>query len=240
MRWPPSKTIQIKCSECMLGHFCFSAQLDSSDVLLLDALAKERVHLKRDEVLYRQGDVMNSLFSVRFGALKTEISIQSGQHQVLGFHLAGEIIGLDGIGEDRYQTNAIALEDSEVCIIPFDEFEDLAQRVPALQHQFRRIVGKELNQDKRHLLSLGSLPAERKLALFILNLDQRAKARGAVNHEFEFKMSRADIGSFLGITIETVSRLVKRFSEAGLIQIKQRSIKIIDIGGLHELAGELN
>jgi CRP/FNR family transcriptional regulator len=159
---------------------------------------------------------------------------------VIGFHLPGEILGLDGIGEGSYQSEAIALEESEVCIIRYEAFEDLALQIPALQKQFHRILSRELTQDQRHLLSLGSLRAEERLASFLLNLSQRLAARGYLNNEFDLRMSRVEIGSYLGIQIETVSRMLSRFAESGLIQIKQRHIKLIDMDGLHELAGTPN
>jgi CRP/FNR family transcriptional regulator len=180
------------------------------------------------------------VYSIRFGTLKTEYCLEDGRQQVIGFHLPGEILGLDGIGDGHYQSEAIALEESEVCIIRYEAFEDLAQQIPALQKQFHRILSRELTQDQRHLLSLGSLRAEERLATFLLNLSQRLAARGYLNNEFDLRMSRVEIGSYLGIQIETVSRMLSRFAESGLIQIKQRHIKLIDMNGLYELAGIQN
>jgi CRP/FNR family transcriptional regulator len=211
--------------------------LNSSEVLKIDTLIKERAHLKKGESLYRHGDLLSSVYSVRFGTLKTEFSLQDGRQQVIGFHLPGEILGLDGIGEGHYQSDAIALEESEVCIIRYEAFEDLAHQIPALQNQFHKILSRELTQDQRHLLSLGTMRAEERLATFLLSLSQRLAARGYLNNEFDLRMSRNDIGSYLGIQIETVSRMLSRFAESGLIQIKQRHIKLIDMDGLYELAG---
>lgn len=229
-----------KCSVCVLGQFCLPVGLTPSDIIKIDTLVKERVHLHKGENLYRHGEVLSSVYSVRFGTLKTEYCLQDGRQQVIGFHLPGEILGLDGIGDGHYQSDAIALEESEVCIIRFEAFEDLARQIPALQHQFHRILSRELTQDQRHLLSLGTMRAEERLAGFLLNLSQRLAARGYVNNEFDLRMSRVEIGSYLGIQIETVSRMLSRFSEAGLIQIKQRHIKLIDMDGLYELAGTPN
>jgi len=203
-------------------------------------LVKERARLQKGESLYRHGDPLNSVYSVRFGTLKTEYCLQDGRQQVIGFHLPGEILGLDGIGEGCYQSDAIALEESEVCIIRFDAFEGLAQQIPVLQQQFHRIMSRELTQDQRHLLSLGTMRAEERLAAFLLNLSERLAARGYLDNEFDLRMSRVEIGSYLGIQIETVSRMLSRFAESGLIQIKQRHIKLIDMNGLHQLAGNSN
>jgi CRP/FNR family transcriptional regulator len=226
-----------KCSTCVLGQFCIPVGLNNEELIKVDALVKERISLKKGGVLYRHGSPMFSVYSVRFGTLKTEHCLSDGRSQIIGFHLPGEILGLDAIGDGYHQSDAIALEDSEACIIRFTEFESLASQIPTLQNQFHRILSRELTQDQRHLLSLGSLRAEERLAGFLLNLSERLTARGYTNHEFDLRMSREEIGSYLGIQIETVSRMLSRFAEAGLIQVKQRHVKLIDIEGLYELAG---
>jgi CRP/FNR family transcriptional regulator, anaerobic regulatory protein len=236
MNLTSSDTSNSKCSVCVLGQFCLPVGISATDIAKIDTLVKERVHLKKGESLYRHGEVLSSVYSVRFGTLKTEYCLEDGRQQVIGFHLPGEILGLDGIGDGHYQSEAIALEDSEVCIIRYEAFEDLARQIPVLQKQFHRILSRELTQDQRHLLSLGSLRAEERLAAFLLNLSQRLAARGYLNNEFDLRMSRVEIGSYLGIQIETVSRMLSRFAESGLIQIKQRHIKLIDMDGLYELA----
>lgn len=240
MNYTSSDAPSSKCSVCVLGQFCLPVGISSSDIAKIDTLVKDRVHLKKGETLYRYGDPLNAVYSVRFGTLKTEYGLEDGRQQVIGFHLPGEILGLDGIGEGQYQSEAIALEDSEVCIIRYTAFEDLARQIPVLQQQFHRILSRELTQDQRHLLSLGSLRAEERLAAFLLNLSQRLAARGYQDNEFDLRMSRIEIGSYLGIQIETVSRMLSRFAESGLIQIKQRHIKLIDMNGLYELAGVPN
>jgi CRP/FNR family transcriptional regulator len=214
--------------------------LSHADLDKVDALVKERVALKKGGSLYRHGDLMTSVYSIRFGTLKTEHGLSDGRSQVVGFHLPGEILGLDAIGDGHHQSDAIALEDSEACIIRFAEFESLARQIPALQNQFHRILSRELTQDQRHLLALGSMRAEERLAGFLLSLSERLAARGYTNHEFDLRMSREEIGSYIGIQIETVSRLLSRFAEAGLIQVKQRHVKLIDMDGLYELAGLSN
>jgi CRP/FNR family transcriptional regulator len=226
-----------KCSTCVLGQFCIPVGLSHDELIKVDALVKERISLKKGDVLYRHGSPMSSVYSVRFGTLKTEHCLSDGRSQIIGFHLPGEILGLDAIGDGYHQSDAIALEDSEACIIRFTEFESLASQIPTLQNQFHRILSRELTQDQRHLLSLGSLRAEERLAGFLLNLSERLTARGYTNHEFDLRMSREEMGSYLGIKIETVSRMLSRFAEAGLIQVKQRHVKLIDIAGLYELAG---
>ncbi len=227
-----------KCSTCVLGSFCLPVGLSQDDVNKIDTLVTERVRLKKGESLYRQGDPLTAVYGIKFGTLKTEYALQDGREQITGFHLPGEMLGLDGIGENHYQSNAIALEDSEACVVRFTDFENLARQIPSLQHQFHRILSRELTQDQRHMLSLGSLRAEERLASFLLNLSDRLAARGYSPIEYHLRMSREEIGSYLGIQLETVSRLFSRFTESGLIQIKQRHIKLIDMNGLLELAGK--
>jgi CRP/FNR family transcriptional regulator len=227
-----------KCSTCVLGQFCLPVGLSSDDINKIDTLVTERVRLKKGESLYRQGDELTAVYGIKFGTLKTEYALPDGREQITGFHLPGEMLGLDGIGENHYQSNAIALEDSEACVVRFSDFESLARQIPSLQHQFHKILSRELTQDQRHLLSLGSLRAEERLASFLLNLSDRLAVRGYSPTEYHLRMSREEIGSYLGIQLETVSRLFSRFTESGLIQIKQRHIKLIDMDGLIELAGK--
>ncbi|MEY3523158.1 MAG: hypothetical protein RIT33_575 [Pseudomonadota bacterium] len=236
-RIPTSESAN-KCSTCVLGQFCLPVGLNQEEIGKIDSLVTERVRLKKGDALYRQGDSLTAVYGIKFGTLKTEYTLPDGREQITGFHLPGEMLGLDGIGNNQYQSNAIALEDSEACIVKFNEFEILARQIPSLQHQFHRILSKELTQDQRHLLSLGSLRAEERLASFLLNFSDRLAARGYSPSEYHLRMSREEIGSYLGIQLETVSRLFSRFTESGLIQIKQRHIKLIDMDGLLELAGK--
>jgi len=227
-----------KCSTCVLGQFCLPVGLSADDANKIDTLVTERVRLKKGDSLYRQGEPLTAVYGIKFGTLKTEYALPDGREQITGFHLPGEMLGLDGIGENHYQSNAVALEDSEACVVRFSDFESLARQIPSLQHQFHRILSRELTQDQRHLLSLGCLRAEERLASFLLNLSDRLAARGYSPTEYHLRMSREEIGSYLGIQLETVSRLFSRFTESGLIQIKQRHIKLVDMDGLLELAGK--
>ncbi len=240
MNFRSTDTATSKCSVCVLRQFCLPAGLSSADMAIVDGLVKERVHLKKGESLYQHGDRLGSVYSVRFGSLKTEHCLADGRNQVIGFHLPGEIVGLDGIGDGHYQSDAIALEESEVCLIKYEAFEELACQVPVLQNQFHKIMSRELTQDRHHLLSLGAMRAEERLATFFLSLSQRLAARGHRHNELDLCMSRSDIASYLGIKVETVSRMLSRFSEAGSIQINYRHINLIDMDGLYELAGIAN
>jgi CRP/FNR family transcriptional regulator len=220
-----------------MGQFCLPVGIDAQDMTKVDGLVDTRVRLKKGDHIYQQGQKMDALYSVRFGTLKSENSLADGRAQVTGFHLPGEIVGLDGMGENIHTSNSVALEDSEVCMIKLDELENLSRQVPSLQTQFHRILSREISQDHQHLLALGSMRAEERLANFLLNLSDRLALRGYSANEFNLKMSREDIGSYLGVQLETISRLFSRFAETGMIQIKQRHVKLIDTAALEQLAG---
>ena len=225
------------CQTCGLRELCLPAGLELQEIDQLNAIINRKRPLKRGEYLYRTGGTLPSIYAVRTGFLKSCVLHDDGREQVAGFHMMGELLGLDAIGSGMHMCDAVALEDSEVCEIPFNDLERLGREIPALQQHFHRIMSRELTQDQRHLLSLGTMRAEERLAAFLLSLSQRLAARGYLNNEFDLRMSRVDIGSYLGIQIETVSRMLSRFAESGLIQIKQRHIKLIDMNGLYELAG---
>ncbi len=212
--------------------------LSAQDVATVDTLVSERLRLKKGETLCRQGELLGAIHAVRTGTLKTQIALPDGREQITGFHLPGEIIGLDGIGDLQQQSTAIALEDSEVCVIPMTDLENMAHSLPSLQQQFHRILSHEISQDHNHLLSLGSMRSEERLANFLLNLATRYSQRGYSGAEFNLRMSREDIGSYLGMQIETVSRLFSRFTEAGILQINLRHVKLVDVEALNEIAGQ--
>lgn len=227
-----------KCSTCVLGKLCLPVGLSTDDYSRIDSIVTERIRLKKGEILYRQNDPLSAVYGVRVGTLKTLIVFHDGREQVTGFHLPGEILGLGGIGEHHHHANAYALENSEVCVIHVNQLEELARQLPSLQHQFHRLMSREINLYRLHVLSLGSMRAEERLANFLLNLSSRFSARGYSASEFNLRMSREELGSYLGMKIETVSRLFTRFTEAGLLQIKLRNVKLVDIAGLAQLAGQ--
>ena len=238
MNHTPIANASSKCSTCLLGSFCLPVGLSIEDAAKVDTLVTERLRLKKSEALYRQGDALSAVYGVRIGTLKTKIAVSNGREQITGFHLPGEIIGLDGIGDLHQQSTALALEDSEVCVIPMADLESLARSLPSLQQQFHRILSREISQDHSHLLFLGSMRSEERLANFLLNLAERYSLRGYSGQEFNLRMNREDIGSYLGMKIETVSRLFSRFTEAGILQINLRHVKLLDIAGLNEIAGQ--
>ena len=226
------------CSTCMMGHVCVPVGMPSHEVAQLDDLVKERIRIEKGQVLYQHGDPLDALFGLRTGSLKTQITEASGQHQITGFYLPGEIIGLDGMMEGAHTSSAVAMEDSEVCVVRLDTIDEISRFVPSLQQQIRRLMSKEIVRSHQVLLALGSMRSEQRLAAFLINLSQRLSALGYSSSEFIMRMSREEIGNYLGLTLETVSRLFSRFAREGMIRVNQREIKIIDIAALNELVGK--
>lgn len=233
----PIPVAQPRCSTCSLGQFCLPVGIPEPELERLDALVSERRRLKKGEVLYHANDDLNAVYGIRFGSLKSCVTAPDGREQVVGFHLQGELIGLDAVADNHHPTTAIALEDSELCIARFNELETLSRQVPSLQRQLHRLMSQEIRNEHQQLLALGTMRAEERLAVFLLNLSERLAARGYAANEFVLRMSREEIGSFLGLKLETVSRLFSRFAQNGMIEIRQRHVKIIDGVALRELAG---
>jgi len=221
----------------MLNAICLPLGMSHQDVTKMDELIKERIRLPKGGTLYREGDALEAIYGLRSGSLKTQIEDANGQVQITGFLLPGEVLGLDGLMHDQQVSYAIALEDSEVCIIRLDEMDRLAPQLPSLQIQLRRLMSKEIGRSHQQLLALGSLRSEQRVAAFLLNLSQRLQLLGYSPYEFILRMSREEIGNFLGLTLETVSRLLSRFAREGLIRVQQREVQILDLTGLQVLSG---
>jgi len=232
------EAMKVACSSCSLRELCLPVGLSDEDVERLDQLVGARRALKRGEVLFHAGDRFESLFAVRTGFFKTRISSEDGRDQVTGFQMAGELLGLDGISEDRHSCDAVALEDSQVCQIPYARLEELSHEVTDLQRQFHKIMSREIVRDHGVMLLLGGMRAEARLAAFVLNLTQRLQARGFSATSLVLRMTREEIGSYLGLKLETVSRAFSRFQEDGLLEVKQRDIRVLDEPGLRRLLND--
>jgi CRP/FNR family transcriptional regulator, anaerobic regulatory protein len=194
-----------------------------------------RRKIKRGAILFRNGEPFQSLFAIRTGFFKTCVTAEDGRDQVTGFQMAGEIIGLDGIVNDHHTCDAVALEDAEVCVMPFDRIGDLSREVNALQHHVHRIMSREIVREHGVMLLLGSMRAEERLAAFLLNLVQRLHARGFSRSELVLRMTREEIGSYLGLKLETVSRTFSKFVEDGIIEVRQRHVRIVDTESLRSI-----
>jgi len=196
-----------------------------------------RLPIKRGEHLFRLGEPSDSVYAARSGFFKTKLLLEDGREQVTGFHMAGELMGMDGIGTERHTCDAVALEDSEVCVIPFERLEVLSREMEALQRHFHKVMSREIVREHGVMLLLGSMRAEERLAAFLLNLSQRLSTRGYSPSEFILRMTREEIGSYLGLKLETVSRVFSKFQEEGSIAVQQKNIRILDPKGLRETIG---
>ena len=226
------------CSSCNLRELCLPCcALTRSEMDVADRLVFSRSRLRRGDCLYRAGERFSSLYAVRNGFFKSTAMLDNGRDQVTRFSMTGEVLGLDGIGPERHSCNTIAVEDSEVCAIPFAGLQALAQEIPSLQRHFFKMMSREIEREHGVMLQLGSMNAEERLAMFLLDLSQRFAARGYSRSEFNLRMTRADIGSYLGLKLETVSRTFSKFQEQGLIIVQQKWIRIRDSAALKRVMG---
>lgn len=223
------------CSQCNLLELCLPFGMTETEINRLDELVGNRRRIKRHQPLYRAGEPFEAIYAIRTGSFKTDILLEDGREQVTGFQMTGEILGLDGISTELHSCNAIALEDSEVCVIVYEKLELLSRQMEGLQHQFHKVMSREIVRDHGVMMLLGSMRAEERLAAFLLNLSQRFTARGFSPSEFHLRMTRDEIGSYLGLKLETVSRAFSKFQEEGLVSVQQKHIRILDIAGLKKL-----
>lgn len=220
------------CSSCSLVELCLPMGLERDDVERLDELVSPEGPLRAGEHLYRVGAAFEALYAVRSGYLKTYIVDSSGREQVLGFHLPGELVGLDAIYPARHQCNAVALDTATVCRMPYDQLSDLAARIPSLQRQMFRLLSRDIHIG--HVLS-GDFTAEERIASFLLGMSARLRQRGYSATHFILAMPRRDIANYLRLATETVSRVFKRFQDEGLIAVERRDVRLLDVPGLEKI-----
>lgn len=225
------------CSTCRLRDLCLPIGLDQDDLVRLDALINRRQRVRAGQHIYRAGNPFHFLYAIRSGFFKAYALDNEGREQVSGFHMGGEILGLDAIGDSAHTTNAVALDDAEVCEIPFPSLENLIREVPTLQHQFHKIMSLEIAKDRHVIRLLGGMTAEQRLTVFLLNLSARLRALGFSPTDIHLKMSREEIGNYLSLKIETVSRTLSKLQADNLIRIDRRQVIIRDLPGLERLIG---
>ncbi|MEK6421333.1 MAG: fumarate/nitrate reduction transcriptional regulator Fnr [Burkholderia gladioli] len=221
-----------RCSNCATRNVCMPAALTHTEFRRLDAMICTTRHVKRGEALFRAQDPFSSLYAVRTGSFKTLVTHRDGREQVTGFQITGETLGLDGVSEGEHQCNAVALEDSTVCVIPFAQLEAACREMRVLQQHVYQLMSREIVRESRVMMLLGTMTAEQRVASFLLNLSARFKARGYSAAEFNLRMTREEIGCYLGVTLETVSRMLSKFQRNGLIDSRGRQIRIHDAQGL--------
>src|SRR5487761_2057240 len=225
-------TLKAACSQCNLRELCLPYGLSEPEIEQIDAMVGGRRRVKRQQHLYRAGETFEAIYAIRSGFFKTDVLLEDGRNQVTGFQMAGEILGMDGISTEAHTCNAVALEDSEICVIPFAQLEHLSREIQALQHHFHKVMSREIVRDHGVMMALGPMRAEERLAAFLLNLSQRFPLRGSSPAEFHLRMTRDEIGSYLGLTLETVSRTFSRFQDDGFISVQQKHVRLLDIAGI--------
>jgi CRP/FNR family transcriptional regulator len=230
--------LRTACSACSLRELCLPIGLDPDEVARLDTLIERRRPLKRGEYLFRAPAPFRSLYAVRTGFLKSHVLHPDGREQVTGFHMMGEIVGMDAISSDVHACDAVALEDTEICEIPFGRLEELSRHMPTLQRHLHKIMSGEIVREHGVMLLLGSMKAEERLAAFLLNLSQRYAARGYSPTSFHLRMTREEIGSYLGLKLETVSRAFSHFQEEGLVSVRNKDVELKDVEALKAMIGQ--
>lgn len=230
------ESLRRSCSQCSLHVLCLPANIGAEDMGRLDAIVQTRRPLKRGDTLYRVGQTLGSLFVAREGAFKTFASTAQGDDQVIGFHLPGELIGLDALANGRHSCQAEALTHAEVCEIPLNQLEAVCRQVPGLQRQLMRIIGQGMQRDQTHMEMLGRRHANERLALFLHGLSERYRLLGRSAEMFMLPMSRVEIASYLGLVIETVSRTLSKLQDDGLISVRGRQVKVLNPSALEALA----
>ena len=224
---PVASFVPTHCGACTLREGRPLCSVASRAEGSLDHQVYSRRRVMRGEALYCAGSTFASLYAVRTGFFKSRVVLEDGRDQVTAFHMAGEIVGLDGLGGGTHMSDLLALEDSDVCVIPYADLEQ-----PEVQRKLHKLMSRELVRDQGVMLLLGTIHSEERLAAFLLNLSQRFLARGYSPSDFHLRMTRDEIGSYLGLALETVSRLFSRFGEDGLISVQQKHIRILDVPGL--------
>ncbi|WP_105199824.1 MULTISPECIES: FNR family transcription factor [unclassified Pseudoalteromonas] len=218
----------ISCTNCSISQLCLPFSLNGEEMDRLDEIIERKKPLHKGDYLFESGTKLKSIFAVRSGSFKSFTLSEQGEEQITGFHLAGDLVGFDGIHTATHQSFAQAMETSMVCEIPFETLDDLAGRLPKLRQQIMRLMSNEINYDQEMLLLLNKKTAEQRLASFLHTLSRRFSERGFSAREFRLTMTRGEIGNYLGLTVETISRLLSRFQKSGFISVDGKFITIND------------
>ena len=227
----------VSCASCCLRGVCLPCGMPEAELVGFDQLISMKRKVTRGAALFRAGDRFEALYAVRSGGFKTVGGSRHGDEKITGFHLSGEMLGLDAINSSRHGYDAVALEDSEVCVFPFAPLEVAALKSPALQHQLFRVLSSDISRDQGLMLLLGAMSAEQRLAAFLLSLSRRYQRLGFASNRFVLRMTREEIGNYLGLTLETVSRMLSRFQREGSIAVRQRDVELRNPDRLMELVG---
>ncbi len=228
---------KVSCSGCRLSAICLPIALQSRDIERLDAIVQRGRPLHKGEYVYREGQAFTSVYAVRAGTLKAYSTTEGGEEQITGFYLPGEIFGMDGLGKNKHVSSAVALETAAICEIPFERLSDLSTHIPSLQRHFFQLMSQEIAQDQQLIALLGKNTAEQRVASLLLSISARNARRKLSATQFRLPMSRTDIGNYLGLTVETVSRIFSRFQKTGLIGSNHRETELLNLAELRAIAG---
>jgi CRP/FNR family transcriptional regulator len=238
MQTPLPPHLRVTCSNCLLRQLCLPPGLSHRDLECAENLVSTRLRIRRGASLYRGGDPFKSLYAVWRGSLKTTTSSADAREQVTGFYMSGDMIGFDGLAAGSHACDVLALEDSEVCVFPYQRLEEVVSTVPALRQHVQRMMSRDIVRQQHLMLMLGGMHAHERLAAFLVDLSDRFEVRGYSRREFILRMTRAEIGSLLGLTLETVSRVLSQFARDGLIDLRNvKQISLSDPEKLRRIAG---
>ena len=227
----------IHCQDCSISQLCIPFTLNESELDQLDNIIERKKPIQKSQLLFKAGDNLNSIYAIRSGTIKSYTIDESGEEQITSFHLPGDLVGFNAINNMKHPSFAQALETAMVCEIPFDILDDLAGKIPKLRQQIIRLMSSEIKGDQEMILLLSKMNAEERLAAFIHNLSKRYSARGFSAKEFRLTMTRSDIGNYLGLTVETISRLLGRFQKLNILSVQGKYIAINDLEALINLTG---
>ena len=226
------------CSDCHQREICMPANASSDLLNKIDELIVIKRHLKSGDILYHAGSIFQGLYAVKSGFIKIENQYPNGRLHINGFYMMGDIFGFDGIAKNEHIFSSIAIEDSEICLIPFDRIEHMGQEVERLKHHFFKLMSSEIYRNNTMMMLLGSMQAEERLAAFLLNLSKRLKFRGYSQNDLILRMTREEIGNYLGMKIETVSRIFTKFQEQGLLRVHLKNVEILNIEHLQTISNQ--
>lgn len=230
------RALSESCKTCSLSELCLPRGLQNEELKQLDDVIKTRRVIHTGDALFKQGGDNQSIYAVRSGSVKTFTVLESGEEQILGFHLPGEIVGLAGLDQSIHNCSSVALETSSICELPLGELESICMQIPSLHKQLLKLISREISQDHKMLLLLAKKNSDQRVATFLLSLSGRFKTRGLSSDSFILSMSRQDIANYLGLAVETISRILTKFSDEGVVAVTRRSIEITDHDRLLEIA----
>jgi len=230
--------LKVSCASCSLRELCIPQCMSDDELILIDAIIERKKPVHKNDYLFRAGDSNRSIYAVLSGSVKTLVDNPNGEEQIVGFHLPGELLGMDGFSGDAHTCSSVALETSSVCEFPLEKLDEVCHKVPSIQYAMRRIMGKEVAKDHAMLLLLGRMSAEEKLASFLVSLSNRMAQRHWKPTEFNLTMPRQDIANYLGLAVETVSRLFAHLQDQSIIEVNRRRVNISDMQRLKAIIGD--